>query len=496
MIITERNINYLYSLLKKNAHKSFLSRKYFNSLKYWEVAALTAYNFFLPIRDDEIEDGLSSYSGLIHKRTITSIDINSCVFYDAHSFARGGLTQQYIRAIIAAGWKMVYITEVSKTKNTFQPILEELELANNAEIRYIPQDIKGLERIQYIYDTIIDTQAKRLFMHIVPTSVCAVAAFDALPKEIEKYQINFTDHTFWVGHHCLDYCLEFRKYGCTQSVVKRGIAPERVLLLPVYTIETETPFSGFPFERKERIVVFSGGAYYKTIDEKDTYFKLCKEILTIDQRVIIAYAGYGDEEMMKSKIAEYNLTGKFILLGFRKDMSAIFDNIDIYLDTYPLSGGLMCQYAARHSVPILSINGWKVEDIVCQRKLAQISSENINDLIVKAKKLINDITFRQNEGKRMADCCITVDSFNEAFRNTIESNKSQFDYEIKQEFQEYSYDRNAKIKFENETKSFHRTFIKHLGLTRTLIEFPSFVYDSFLMIVKEKRFLSIVRKIV
>ena len=39
---------------------------------------------------------------------------------------------------------------------------------------------------------------------------------------------------------------------------------------------------------------------------------------------------------------------------YRKDISQLFRNCDIYYGTYPLSGGLMCQYAAAFGNPILA----------------------------------------------------------------------------------------------------------------------------------------------
>ena len=46
---------------------------------------------------------------------------------------------------------------------------------------------------------------------------------------------------------------------------------------------------------------------------------------------------------------------------YRKDISQLFRNCDIYYGTYPLSGGLMCQYAAAFGKPILAYAKKRVE---------------------------------------------------------------------------------------------------------------------------------------
>ena len=494
MKINEKSIEELFRHLKQKAKNAFCAGHYNKSLKYLELASLASYQFYLSIRDDEIEQGLASISELVHKCDSVNSIKNKCVFYDAHSISKGGLTQQYIRAIIASGWKMVYLTEASKTQESFLPILEELKLSQNVEIDYIPQEITGIERVQYIYDRIISSNAERLFIHIRPTTICAVAAFDALPHTIEKFQINFTDHAFWPGVNCLDYSMEFRRYGCAISIRERRIDPSRVFLMPFYPIETDAPFDGFPFKIQDKIVCFSGGAYYKVVDEDDSYFKLCEKLLSIDPRIRIVYAGYGDENLMKKKICEYSLSDRFFLLGFRNDISSIFDHCDIYLDTSPHSGGLMCQYAARHSVPILSLNKWSVEELVCQIDTMKISSSGLEDFMDKAEKLVTDATYRSLEGGKLARCCISTSQFNNAFKKTVEEKQTQFKFDVNLSSKEIDCNRLAKIQYENETKTFQRSFVRRYGVIKSLIEYPVFVINSVTVLIKENRFWAVLSK--
>lgn len=61
------------------------------------------------------------------------------------------------------------------------------------------------------------------------------------------------------------------------------------------------------------------------------------------------------------------------LIGDRHDINEVFKHSDIFLNTYPIGGGLMTQYAAANSKPILSlgvkdeIDTYIVEEMVNQK---------------------------------------------------------------------------------------------------------------------------------
>ena len=318
-------------------------------------------------------------------------------------------------------------------------------------------------------------------MHLFPWSGYAVAAFNALPSTITKYHINHTDHTYWAGISCVDFNFEFREYGCNVSAHNRGISPFKLLLLPFYPIESDDPFKGFPFDREGKIIIFSGGAYYKTFDKEDTYLKICKRLVDLDPRVHIVYAGLGDGAEFGKQIARNGLSERFHLLGYRKDLSAIYEHSDFYLNSYPINGGLMCSFAAMHAVPILAYysgTNVKIETIVCQTGYVDISSNSIEALVEKAKRLFDDESKRIEYGKDIRACSVMPEQFNNAFRDSVGTNKTQFPFTIQSDFVKPELDRQAKIDLINRSKSYQKNILKYLGYKETLLSHPTMATEA------------------
>lgn len=490
MKLTLSKVRKLNSLLKQKANDFMARNNYNQSLKYLQAVAYTNYAFYFGVVDDEIERNLSDLSKHIKRQKEGYSFVHQrCVFYDSHSWARGGLTQQYIRAIMQSGWEMLYITEVSQYATSFQPILKELEESNKVQVTYVPQNLGLMDKAQFIYDAIVNYSPQWLFMHYTPKIVHAPVAFHALPSSIERYLVNFTDHTFWAGRDSLDYCLEFRTYGCNLSLIKREIDKEKIFLLPFYPIEDNCPFEGFPFDEKGKIVVFSGGSYYKTFDNEDTYYKICKKIIDLSPDVMIVFAGIGIGSMMDERIKRYNLEERFFPLGLRRDLSSVFDHSDIYLNTYPVAGGLMCQFAARHGLPVLSLHAddkSDAEEFICQKGYVSISSANIPSLIEKAEKLIMDKNYRKQHGKDIMEQSISISDFNNAFTSVIEKKNQLFPWKPYNDFIPHDYDVRGKLKDYNKTKNYQREMVKLLGKDLLKIA-PLMYFDAFFSLLAQGR---------
>ena len=110
MILTKEYIYQLFSKFKQKANKCFLRGQYNACLSYIEAACRTAYTFYIGFTDSEIESMLKNLSTKIQKKGYKG-GKPRCVFYDTFSQDAQGLTMQYVDAIIAAGWEMLYITE-------------------------------------------------------------------------------------------------------------------------------------------------------------------------------------------------------------------------------------------------------------------------------------------------------------------------------------------------------------------------------------------------
>lgn len=476
-----------YITSKKKALNAFKKTQYEKSLNFIKISAQIANNFNWVYIDDDLEKRLNNISKALLKPCIDykPLDDNRIVFFDSFSWDNKGLTQQYLRAFMSIGIKFLYLTESSKTNINSKYIFEELKKYDKADIVEIPQNIKRTEQIKLIYDNILSYKANKLFMHLSPSAVSAITAFYSLPKEIAKYQINLTDHAFWLGSNCLDYTLEFRPRGCTISKEKRGLKENQVLLQSMYPIINESAFEGFPEEyTKGKVVIFSGGAFYKVSGDSGEFFNLVKRILDDNHNAVFLFAGIGDSFLIERFIKKNRFENRFILIGNRSDINEVFKHCDIYMGTYPEGGGLMSQYAAMNGKPILNYmtesGGIEVEEIVCQNKNCNITFTDKEKFLEEAKKLINDLNYRKKRGEEINFGLTTKEQFNKNLLQNILSNKNQRQYQDVKINYEKIFDQN--IENQNTLQSYKSFIIKNYKI-HTVILFPKifiwFVLFSF-----------------
>jgi hypothetical protein len=488
MILTQDYINHLFVKFKQKAQKNLEHGQYDNCLKYLAAACRTAYTFYIGFTDAEIEFMLKDLGTKIQKKGYLEGKAR-CVFYDTFSQDAQGLTMQYVDAIIAAGWEMLYITEFGLDDPRSARLKKTLADYSQAKVLAVPKNKTGMAKAQFVYDAILEYAPDKLFMHIHPSAVEAVTAFYALPKEIVKYQIDLTDHAYWVGAGCVDYCFEFREYGASLSIGRRGIAKDHALLMPYYPMMKGSVFEGFPKESEGRVRIFSGASFYKIIDENDTFFKLNKAILDANPNAVTLFAGGGDMAMLNGLIEKYGLQGRFIPIGQRNDIFECYKHSDIYLSSFPQFGALMAQFAAHAGLPILayaySISG-VVEEVVCQKHKERITFTDMDALVAEATRLVNDTEYRKLRGQAMRDCVISVEEFNRSFKESVITGRSQYPLTIDENIKLHYLNIGDKLKLENKTKDYQKSIFTTLG-TSGLFVCPGLWKDGFVARVKTSR---------
>lgn len=224
-------IKNVYSKTKLLAKQAFELEQYESAIKHIETAAEIAYMFNWIYSDEELEILLQEISQRIiqEKRTFEPVK-GKMVFYDAFAFDNKGLTQQYLRALMSWGVEILFIFEGNNFTHS-ENIVKELKAYPKSELLIVDKALTATEKSNLIYNKILDFKPEKAFLHLYPSSAVAVVVFNSLP-ELTRYQINLTDHAFWLGTNCIDYCIEFRNYGCTVSTEKRNLKVRQLLNQP------------------------------------------------------------------------------------------------------------------------------------------------------------------------------------------------------------------------------------------------------------------------
>lgn len=433
-VYTKEDIAKIYDDLINSAFAYYAKGQFGDALNDIMTAANWAYHFNHIYTDPNVESLLRKISDdTIESVTIDKPKENHCVLLDSFLVDNRGLSQQYIRAIIAQGMRLLVI--LTKEGGCIgQDIRLEIEAYDKGKIVSYPQGIDQIDEASQIVREIKDFEPSLIFLHLSPWDVVALLACQAI-KGVAKYQINLTDHAYWLGASFIDYCLEFRPYGMSVSLEKRYLKQGQLLALPFYPIRPLTrQFEGFPDLPSDAIKVFTGGALYKMLGKDNVFFRIMERILGINPHVYILVAGFEPDSRFDENVSKINGGERVKQIGVRHDIDAVFDHCDIYLGTYPMMGGLMCQYAALHGKPLVAYREKNdvmnaTEEMVNFYQKEYRSFTDLNELTVYTERLITDLEFRNNQGALLKRGMMTVDRFNNEFLQIINTHCSSFVWE-------------------------------------------------------------------
>jgi hypothetical protein len=351
-MLTVGKIETDYNEFKSIANELILKKKFDDAEKFIVAASRIAYNFNFIYADKELDSMLKQISCFyIDEVDFDKID-GRYVFFDSFGQDNRGLTQQYIRALMQWGVEFLYILEYENSQ--CENIINELRQYSGATVFVMPKTKTGKEKAQLIYDLVASFQADKAFLHLSPWSSTAIIAWNALTT-VTRYSIDLTDHAFWLGSDFCDYYIGFRGYSAFVSSHLRGIGKEKLMIMPYYPISDDVDsFQGFEFDFSNKKIVFTGGSYYKMYGKDNIFLNILKKICEDNHNVVIAIAGSGNSKIIEDFIATNGLNERIFLIGNRKDISEVFKHIDIYLNTYPIGGGLMTQFAVLNNKPVIA----------------------------------------------------------------------------------------------------------------------------------------------
>lgn len=419
---SEQDIIRNFDVLKKYAKKAIESKKYEKAFHIINKAAWWMHRFNAKYTDEELESLILRASRELYPvDKILSPNSDKLTLIDGFCFDNRCLSQQYLTAIANAGFKIQYISlSQNEIGADIQSQLHEIE----AEIIRIPcQKSCVVSDGQKIIEAIVNFKPSKLLFIIWPWDIAPIIAGHAI-NGIPKFNVNLTDHAFWLGKNLFDYNFEFRGFGELISLQKRGFLPEQIIRMPYYPIlPPKNIFYGFNNVPQDAIKIFCGGNEYKFLGERDTFFKIMQMLLDISPKVHILVAGINQNSIFFSKVKQMKSCERIHNVGYRKDINEAFRHSDIYLNSFPFPGGLMAQYAGANSIPIISLTKPEtsniIDDVINQKFKACNACNSMEELEKYARHLIMSKEFRINEGKKCKSAMISKDEFNSNFETFI-----------------------------------------------------------------------------
>ena len=421
--------------------KEVAAQNWNNVLALVSTTASIIYESNLYYFDEDLENAIALVAKKL-KLTPENYNANEDVilYYDGFGLNNRGLVQIYLEALCSISDKKHLLYVAPKRMRDKIPDIKVILDKAGAEAFFFEgrdylTDITELNRLVEV------KHPGHFFFYSTPGDVVGTVILNAYEGKLRRYQINLTDHTFWLGAKPIDVCIEFRDYGANISHEYRKIPKEKIVKIPYYPIVRDVPFQGYPFpKRDDQKVVFSGGSLYKTNGGEGKYYKIVEYILANHPDVIFWYAGTygsGDSTQLEALIKRY--PNRVFWTREREDLFQVLKHCDLYLSTYSITGGLMTQYAARAGIPLVTLTyeDTSSRELLLNEAELGINFFDIDNLTAEIDRLLMDAKYAAKRGESLKNALISPDSFNREIEKLINGSNSSNNNSENHENKEY-----------------------------------------------------------
>ncbi len=416
------------SKLKSIANRSYEIGKIERTLQAVSACSEILYKYNQVYKDDELENLLLKISEKLVKLDNPKSHSNNkkiVMFYDGFGVDRRGIAIVTCRAIASNGYKLIYVSP----KKTYrkQKMLEKVLEKHDVEWKYLDTNASYVLQIAELKKIFCEKIPDVSFFYSKPYDVSGIVVFNALKNHTFRYQLDLTDHAFWLGINVFDICCGGREYSASIQHFYRGIPKEKMCLLDADLFIDELPLQELPFNPDEKFI-FSGGQLYKTLGDVDRlYYKIVDHILNKHTDVKFLYAGDGDKNEILKLSSKF--PGRVFLISERADFYRIMEKCTLYLNTYPMFGGLMMRYAAMAGkIPITLKHGKDADGILIDQSKRKIEYESYSDLVEDVDKLLSDNEYLKEREKLMDGSVITEKVYKRNIKLMVEEHRTEFHY--------------------------------------------------------------------
>lgn len=437
-----------------NSFKEIMSVSISDKKQEKAMAAISAgcqvlYQYNQRYVDEDFENGILSiakYYSNIYRDILDQYcpEKNTVLFYDGFGLDTRGVAKMYINALAKNGYRIIYAAP-DKAKTRLPETLVLLRQAS-ADIFFIETEKTYALWVKQLLDVIFKFRPKSMFFYTTPNDSAGATAFAVMQEKAERFLIDLTDHAFWLGTHSNDFFCGSREMSASNQIYERNIPREKLIKLGVNLIIDEgDDHSGLPFDVTSEKYIFSGGQLYKTLGDKGLlYYKIVDYILANHQGIKYLYAGSGDHSEMDKIIEKY--PDRAFLIPERKDFYYLIKNCILYLNTYPMFGGMMMKYSANAGkLPITLKHENDSDGLLLDQESRKIEYRSLEELVTDIDRLLEDEEYLAERENLLKGSVISEERFVNNVRLTIEEHHTDYEHGNKKidtsQFKKEFYDR-------------------------------------------------------
>lgn len=467
--------------LKKIIKREINKRNYENTFVAAKTLADIYYSYNQIYTDIELEDYLLLIRDSLLNKTEYVTDNNCVLFYDGFGLDLRGLAASYVRAITKLGYKLMYVCP-SNMKGKIPHILGEMDPTNSSVI-YLDTNLSYVKKTEEIDNIFEKYTPGTAFFYTTPDDVCAAVAFSNNSSTI-KFQLDLTDHAYWIGLNAFDYIINGRDMGASIAHYERGISRNRLIKLDCSPyINRDIYEKTLPFDIRTTKYVFTGGALYKTLGDKGLlYYKTIDNILGNFKDISFLYAGSGNDCEIKKIISKY--PDRAYLIAERPDFYELIKHCILYINSYPMFGGLMMRYAAlAGKIPITLKHDSDADGILINQDKLGIEYDDYDEFINEIHRLLSDDIYRAKKEDMLINSVMTEDDFARNLKLLIEEKRTEYSFDDIERFDTTEFRSEYKKRYTNE--QLYKTIAKKSNV-RLMRFFPKEFIWGLLSKMKER----------
>lgn len=425
MSMEQKRFHDLVADFEMKIEKAIAKERYNDALELAYMGASFLYTTNQCYINDTLEASIHTIANAVIKKSEkvdkNALEQDTVLFYDGVGLEYRGLSHIYVDALVQ-NFKVCYVTYADRKEYVLELI--SIVKESGGTVFFINRD-RPVRMVKQLNEILSISRAGKFVFYSYSFDVVAPTLMSAYEGVLMRYQINLTDHGFWLGVHATDKHIEFRDYGASITSEYRGVPKEKIVKLPFYpTFDKDREFEGYPFPLKDgQKVVFSGGSLYKTLGEGNKYYEIVDYILDKHDNVIFWYAGAGDDSELNKCMARH--PGRVYHTEERKDLHQVLQHVCFYLSTYPICGGLMYQFAATAGVvPVTLRRDDDNSGFLLNQESLNVDFDTMDALEQEIDRILTDEHYRQARGRRMQEAVISKDAFSSQLRSIMTTGES------------------------------------------------------------------------
>jgi glycosyltransferase involved in cell wall biosynthesis len=264
------------------------------------------------------------------------------------------LIRRWIQQDVSRSYSLALTTQAP---DPIPKILEEAVIGSGGKIYVLNEKADGVvSRAQQLQT--IAAGMDMVVLHAWEHDVIPIIAFSDKEKIPPIIYVNHGDHWFWLGSSVCDVVANLRESGMHLSQKRRGIEPDRNMLLPTILEPAHRKISRIDAKRqlgidKDSILLLSvaRAPKYKSIDGNsfaDSHVPLLKQF----KNAILLVIGPGDSENWSAAIEQTE--GRIKVLGQTEETAIFYQAADIYVDSFPFVSITSLLEAGSYGTPLVS----------------------------------------------------------------------------------------------------------------------------------------------